>query len=71
MLHGAMPSEEYARYAAFWTQAIRACFVFVAGTVLVVLLAVGVWSARVLAELQRVRQSIERQTDLMTGGRAL
>lgn len=70
VMNGPMPSEEYARYSTFWSRAIRASFVFVAGTVLVVLLALGVWTSRVLTELQKVRQAIERQTDLMTGGRA-
>jgi hypothetical protein len=31
VLNGPMPSEEYARYAAYWTSRIRACFVFVTG----------------------------------------
>ena len=68
--NGAVPPEEYARDAAFWTSAIRACFVFVTGAVIVVLLALGVWTARILTALQRVEQTIQRQTDVMTGGRA-
>lgn len=70
VLNAAMPSEEYARYAAFWTGAIRACFVFVTGTVLMLLLLVSLMASRLLNAIQQLEQTIQHQTDVMTGGRS-
>jgi ABC-type Na+ efflux pump permease subunit len=70
LLHAAMPSEEYARYAAFWTQAIRACVVFLFLLALAVLLCLRLFVvAPLLRQIDAATHALQAHTSLLTGGR--
>ena len=66
--HG-MPSEEFLRYAAFWTDRLRELMFYGIGLAFAFLICLKLFIVRPIEQrVARVESAIEDQSSLLTGG---